>query len=206
MIDTYVIIHAIDTLRSHAINVSDLGMLRISVAHPRPPLNIAQGTTVRILVRMAFGRPIALTVLGTMLLHLGTVQYTSSNLKLWGIVFGIIVVTERLSPVWRSVASLGRGRLRVLDLETHTRRLLRSMSVPSANLSHLDSLGSTVSGVPSIVTAAKSLLSFSRFYDSQLDRIINNSVLQDFEPPALPCYPPHAPDTGGTMNWYRRAP
>ena len=49
------------------------------------------------------------------------------------------------------------------------------------DVSHLDSLGSTGSGVPSIVTAAKSLLSFSRSYDSQLDRIINNSALQDFE-------------------------
>ena len=68
------------------------------------------------------------------------------------------------------------------------------------DVSHLDSLGSTGSGVPSIVTAAKSLLSFSRSYDSQLDRIINNSVLQDFESPALPCSPPHVPDTGGTMN------
>ena len=68
------------------------------------------------------------------------------------------------------------------------------------DVSHLDSLGSTGSGVPSIVTAAKSLLSFSRSYDSQLDKIINNSALQDFELPALLCSPPHAPDTGGIVN------
>ena len=74
------------------------------------------------------------------------------------------------------------------------------------DVSHLDSLGSTGLGVPSIVTATKSPLSFSCSYDSQLDRIINNSVLQDFESPALPCSPPHAPDTGGTVNWHRRTP
>ena len=66
-----------------------------------------------------------------------------------------------------------------------------------ADVSHLDSLGSTGLGMPSIVTAVKSLLSFSRSYDSQLDKIINNSALQDYESSALP---PSASDTGGIVN------
>ena len=85
------------------------------------------------------------------------------------------------------VSGVGSGR-------SHPSPLAADVDVDA---SHLDSLGSTGSGVPSIVTAAKSLLSFSRSYDSQLDRIINNSALQGYESSALP---PPASDTGGIVN------
>ena len=65
---------------------------------------------------------------------------------------------------------------------------------------HLSCLGSVGSGVPSIVNAAKSLLSFSRSYDSQLDKIMNNSVLQELVSPAMPRSPALVPDAGGTSN------
>ena len=68
------------------------------------------------------------------------------------------------------------------------------------DVSHLSSLGSVGSGAPSIVNAAKSLLSFSRSYDSQLDKIINNSALQELLSPAMPRSPALVPDAGGTSN------
>ena len=116
-------------LHEGAINTSDLGMLQTNAVHPGPPVNTVQGIIVRRLVRMAIGRAIAPTALGTTLLHLGTVQYTSMNLRLWGVVSGIIVASGRLIPVWRSAASLGRWRFRGPNLEDHTRRLLRLMSM-----------------------------------------------------------------------------
>ena len=60
--------------------------------------------------------------------------------------------------------------------------------------SHPSFLGSVGSGVPSIVDAAKSLISFSRSYDFQLDKIINNSALQELVSPAMPRSPTLAPD------------
>ena len=87
------------------------------------------------------------------------------------------------------VSGVGSGR-------SHPSPLAADVDV-DADVSHLDSLGSTGSGVPSIVTAAKSLLSFSRSYDSQLDKIINNSALQVYESSALS---PPASDTGGIVN------
>ena len=69
-----------------------------------------------------------------------------------------------------------------------------------ADVSHPGSLGSSGSGVRSIVNAAKSLLSFNRSYDSQLDKIIYNSALQDLVSPAIFRSPALVPDAGGTTN------
>ena len=69
-----------------------------------------------------------------------------------------------------------------------------------ADVSYPGSLGSSGSDVPSAVNTAKSLLSFSRSYDSQLDKIINNSALQDLVSHAVSRSPALVPDAGGTTN------